>query len=155
VEQKKAEPEGTSMAESKAPPSEEKKVDKMALAKESPTAAAIPAQEIIVRTSDQEKALSELQGLVKEFGGEIVREEGHVLLASLPTASYPQFEKRLEEMTFPQKAEPAAPQHVAPRALRMSPRAKEEESAGKGKEPGRPVADQASRITVRILLIKE
>ena len=155
VEQKKAEPEGTSMAELKAPPSEEKKVDKMALAKESPTAAAIPAQEIIVRTSDQEKALSELQGLVKEFGGEIVREEGHVLLASLPTASYPQFEKRLEEMTFPQKAEPAAPQHVAPRALRMSPRAKEEESVGEGKESGRPMADQPSRIMVRILLIKE
>lgn len=155
VEQKEAEPEGTSMAELKAPPPEEKKVDKMALAKERPTAAAIPAQEIIVRTSDQEKALSELEGLVKEFGGEIVREEGHVLLASLPTASYPQFEKRLEGMTFPQKAEPATPQQVAPGALRMSPRAREEESAGKGKGPGRPLADQAGRITVRILLVKE
>jgi Putative zinc-finger len=157
VEQKKAEPEGTSTAELKAPPSEEKKVDKMVLAKEIPTAAAIPAQEIIVRTSDQEKAHSELQGLVKEFGGEIIREEGHVLLASLPTASYPEFEKRLEEMTSPRKAEPAAPQQVAPRALRISPGAKEEESVGKGKEEqmGRSMADQAGRITVRILLIKE
>jgi hypothetical protein len=155
VEQKKAEPEGTSMAESKAPPPQEKKVDKIALAKESPAAATIPAHEIIVRTSDQEKALSELQGLVKEFGGEIVREEGHILLASLPTASYPEFERRLEGMTFPQKAEPAAPQQVAPRALRTSPGGKEEESVGKGKELKRSAADQPSRITIRILLIKE
>ncbi len=155
VEQQKAEPEGTSMAESKAPPPQEKKMDKIALAKESPAAATIPAHEIIVRTSDQEKALSELQGLVKEFGGEIVREEGHILLASLPTASYPEFERRLERMTFPQKAEPAAPQQVAPRALRTSPGGKEEESVGKGKELKRSMADQPSRITIRILLIKE
>jgi hypothetical protein len=155
VEQQKAEPEGTSMAESKAPPPQEKKVDKIALAKESPAAAAIPAQEIIVRTSDQEKALSQLQGLVKQFGGEIVKEEENVLLASLPIASYPEFEKKLEEMTFPQKAEPAAPQQVAPRALRTSPGAKEEESVGKGKELKRSMADQPSRITIRILLIKE
>ena len=157
VEQKKAEPEGTSMAESKAPPPEEKKVDKMALAKESLTAAAIPAQEIIVRTLDQEKTFSELQGLVKEFGGKIIREEGHILLASLPAASYSEFEKKLEGMTSPQKAEPAAPQQVAPRALRISPRGKEKESVGKEKEKemGRPMADQAGRITVRILLIKE
>jgi hypothetical protein len=144
------------MAESKAPP-REKKEDKIALAKESPAASAAPAQEIIVRTSDQEKTLSELQSLVKEFGGEIVREEGHILLASLPTASYPEFEKRLEGMTSPQKAEPAAPQQVAPRALRTSPRAREEESLGKGKEKemGRAMAEQAGRIAVRILLIQE
>jgi len=155
VEQKKTEPEGTSAGELKVLPPEEKKVDKTALAKESRTAADIPAQEIIVRTSDQEKTFSELQSLVKEFGGEIVREEGHILLASLPTASYPEFEKRLEGMTSPQKAEPAAPQQVAPRALRTSPRAKEEESLGKGKEMGRAIAEQAGRIAVRILVVKE
>jgi hypothetical protein len=46
---------------------------------------------------------------------------------------------------------------VAPRALRISPGAKEEESVGKGKEKevGRPTADQAGHVTVRILLIKE
>jgi hypothetical protein len=95
--------------------------------------------------------------LVKEFGGEIVREEGHILLASLPSASYLEFEKRLEGMTSPQKAEPAAPQQVAPRALRTSPRAREEESLGKEKEKemGRAMAEQAGRIAVRILLIQE
>jgi len=159
VEQKRAEPEETSMAELKTPPPEEKKVDKMMVAKESPSPASIsiPVQEIALRTSDAGKSLSELRAMVKQFGGEIVKEEENVLLASLPTASYLEFEKKLEEMTSPQKAEPAAPQEVAPRALRMSPRAKEEESVGKGKEKEmrRPMADQAGRITVRILLIKE
>jgi hypothetical protein len=117
--------------------------------------AAKPSQEIILRVSDQEKAVSQLQGLVKQFGGEIVKEEENVLLASLPTASYAEFEKKLEGMTSPQKAEPAVPQQVDPKALRISPRAKEEESVGKGKGSGRPMADRPSRITVRILLIKE
>jgi len=157
VEQKKAEPGETSMAELKPPPPEEKRADRTMLAKESPSPASIsaPIQEIVLRTSDPEKSLSELQAMVKQFGGEIVKEEENVLLASLPTASYPEFEKKLEGMTSPHQAEPAAPKEVAPRALRISPRAKEEEFAGKGKEIGRSTADQASRITVRILVIKE
>lgn len=157
AEEEKAEPGETFRTESKIPPPQEQKDDKMALAKKSPATAAIGAHEIIVRTSDQVKTFSELQSLVKEFGGEVVREEGHILLASLPTASYPEFEKRLEAMTSPQKPEPAAPRQVAPRALRTFPRAKEEESLGQGKEKemGRPVAEQAGRIAVRILVVKE
>jgi hypothetical protein len=158
VEQKKAEPGRTSMAELKAPPPEQKKVDKMMLAEESPSPASIsiPVQEIALRTSDAGKSLSELQAMVRQFGGEIVEEKENVLLASLPTASYPEFERKLEGMASPQKAEPAAPQQVAPRTLRTSPRAKEEEeSVGKGKELRRSMADQAGRITVRILLIQE
>jgi len=139
------------------PPSEPEKIKKGVTLERRTSLAAKPTQEIVLRVSDQEKAVSQLQGLVEEFGGEIVREEGHTVLASLPTASYPEFEKRLEEMTSPQKAEPAAPQQVAPRALRMDSRAKEKESVGKGKEKevGRATADQAGRMTVRILLIKE
>jgi len=119
--------------------------------------AAKPPQEIILRVQDQEKAIAQLQGLVKEFGGEIARQEGYIVLASLPTASYPQFEKKLEGVASPKKAEPAAPQHVAPRASRISPSSTEEGSVGKGreKEMGGPMADQAGRITVRILLVKE
>lgn len=150
-------PQAKDTEKAESPPSEPGKIkERTTLARRAPVAAE-PSQEIILRVSDQEKALSELQGLVKEFGGEIIREEGHILLASLPTASYPLFEKRLEGMTFPQKAEPAAPQQVAPRALRISPRAKEEASVGRGKEKeiGRPMADQAGRVTVRILLFKE
>jgi len=146
-------PRTKEMEQEKTPLSEGKEIGKVAIH----SLAAKPSQVITLRVSDQEKAVSQLQGLVEECGGEIVREEGHILLASLPTASYPEFEKKLEGMTSPQKAEPAAPQQVAPRAFRISPRAKEKESVGKGKEKemGRPMADQAGRITVRILLIKE
>jgi hypothetical protein len=144
-------PRTKEMEQEKTPLSEGKEIGKVAIH----SLAAKPSQIITLRVSDQEKAVSQLQGLVEECGGEIVREEGHILLASLPAASYSEFEKKLEGMTSPQKAEPAAPQQVAPRALRISPRAKEKESVGKEKEMGRPMADQAGRITVRILLIKE
>ena len=146
-------PRTKEMEQEKTPLSEGKETGEVAIH----SLTAKPSQEIILRVSDQEKAVSQLQGLVEEFGGEMVREEGHIVLASLPTASYPQFEKKLEGMASPQKAEPAAPQQVAPRALKTSPRAKGEEYVGKGKEKEmrRPMADQAGRITVRILLIKE
>jgi hypothetical protein len=137
------------------PPSEPGKIKKGATLTRRAPVGAEPSREIILRVSDQEKAVFQLQGLVEEFGGKIIREEGHILLASLPSVSYSQFEKKLEGMTTPKKAEPAAPQQVAPRALKMDSRAKEEESAGKGKELRRSTADQPSCITIRILLIKE
>jgi hypothetical protein len=146
-------PRTKEMEQEKTPLSEGKEIEKVAI----PSLAAKPSQEIILKVQDQEKAISQLQGLVKEFGGEIARQEGYIVLASLPTASYPQFEKKLEGMASPQKAEPAAPQQVAPRASRISPSSTEEGSVGKGreKEMGGPMADQAGRITVRILLVKE
>jgi hypothetical protein len=164
-------PRTKEMEQEKTPLSEGKEIEKVAFPPTSepgkigngmtlegkPSVAAKPSQEIILRVSDQEKALFQLQGLVNEFGGEIVREEKHGLLASLPAASYPQFAKKLEGMTSPKKAEPASPQQVAPRASKMDSRAMEDKSAGKGKEKemGRPMADQEGRITVRILLVKE
>jgi hypothetical protein len=146
-------PRTKEMEQEKTPLSEGKEIEQEAIH----SLAAKPSQEIILRVSDQEKAVSQLQGLVKQFGGEAVKEEENLLLVSLPTASYPEFEKKLEGMTSPQKAEPASPQQVAPRASRISPRAKEGESVGKGKEKevGRPMADQPGRITVRILVVKE
>jgi hypothetical protein len=159
AEQKKAGPEGTSMAELKAPapPAEEKKVDKMVLAKESLTADALPSQEIIVRTSDEEKTFSQLHTLVKQFGGEIVMEKGNILLASLPATAFSEFRRGLEEISFPRKAEPAAPQKAAPRTLATSPREKEraEEVGGKKKELGRSADEQPGQVTVRIVLLKE
>jgi len=156
VEQKKAEREEKSIAELKAPPPEGKKADRTMLAKESPSPASLPGpiQEIVLRTPDPEKSLSELQAMVKQFGGEIVKEKENVLLASLPTGSLSEFKKELEERSFSKKAEAAAPQREAPRALKLSPKAKEV-GGGKEKEMGRPMTGQEGRITVRILVIKE
>ena len=154
----KAEAPQTKDAEkAESPPSEPGKIGKGVTLERGTSLAAKPPQEIILRVQDQEKAIAQLQGLVKEFGGEISRQEGDIVLAYLPTASYPQFEKKLEGMASPKKAEPAAPQQVAPRASKISPKSKEEESMGKVKEKemGRSMADQAGRITVRILVVKE
>ena len=154
----KAEAPQTKDAEkAESPPSEPGKIGKGVTLERGTSLAAKPPQEIILRVQDQEKAIAQLQGLVKEFGGEISRQEGDIVLAYLPTASYPQFEKKLEGMASPKKAEPAAPQQVAPRASKISPKSKEEESMGKMKEKemGRSMADQAGRITVRILVVKE
>jgi hypothetical protein len=118
------------------------------------TSISAPIQEIVLRTSDPGKSLSELQAMVKQFGGEIVKDEENVLLASLPTGSLSEFKKELEERSFSKGAEAAAPQREAPRALKLYPKAKEE-VGGKEKEMGRPMAGQEGRITVRILVIKK
>jgi hypothetical protein len=146
-------PRTKEMEQEKIPLREGKEIEKAAI----PALAAKPSHEIILRVQDQAKAVSQLQDLVKEFGGETARQEGYIVLASLPAASYPQFEKKLGGMASPQKAEPPAPRQVASRALRMSPSSKEEEPVGKGEEEeiGRPMADQSGCITVRILLVKE
>ena len=156
VEQKKAEPEGTSVAELKEPPTEEKKADRTMFAKESfsPASVSAPIREIVLRTSDPGKSLVELQAMVKQFGGEIVKKEENVLLASLPTGSLSELKKELEQRNISKRTEVAAPQREAPRALKLSPKAKEE-VVGKEKEMGRPMADQEGRITVRFVVIKE
>ena len=139
------------MGHEKAPLSEGKEIEKAAI----PSLAARPSQEIVLRVPDQERAIFQLQGLLKELGGEIARQEGYILFASLPTGSYTEFGKRLEGMVSPRKAEPAAPQQGAPSASRIPPRAKEEASVRKEKEMGRPMADRTGRITVRIVVVKE
>jgi hypothetical protein len=161
---KEVEQQKTSLSEGKdvekvdiSPPSQSGEIRERVTAERSVSLAVKPSQEIILRVADQEKAILQLQGLVKQFGGEIVKEEENVLLASLPTHSYAEFKKGLEGMVSLQKAEPASPQQVAPGALKMGSESKEEESAGKKKEKemGRPMADQIGRIAVRILLVEE
>ncbi len=114
-----------------------------------------PPQEFIVRISDQEKAISQLHEIVNRFGGEILKEEGNVLLASLPSASFAGFKKELEGMSSLKKAGPTALQKEAPRALSPSPSAREEKITEKEIQWAPSAADQASRITVQIRLLKE
>jgi Putative zinc-finger len=148
-------PQAKDAEKAESPTSKPGKIGKVVTSESSAFLTAKPSQEIILRVQDQEKAISQLQSLVKEFGGEIVRQEGYIVLAYLPTGSYWPFERKLEGMASPQKAEPAAPQQVAPRAPRISRGVKEEESVRKEREMGRPMADQAGRIAVRILVVKE
>jgi hypothetical protein len=156
VEQKRAEPEGTSATELKTPAPEERKAERTRFAREglSPASVSAPIQEIVLRTSDPERSFIELQAMVQQLGGEILKEEENVVLASLPAGSLPELKKEMEQRRISKKTEVAVPQREAPRALKLSPGA-EEEAERKKKEIGRPMADRPSRITVRFVVVKE
>lgn len=92
------------MAKAEAPRSEEKEREpegvgtvKMSIAKKA-------AREITLKISDREKAFGQIQELTKKMGGEIVIEDGDVLLASLPVSSYMEFEKELTKIGLPSSA---------------------------------------------------
>jgi hypothetical protein len=117
--------------------------------------AAKPPQEIVLRISNPEKVLSQLHGLVKQFGGEIIKEEGHILLASLPVASFAEFEKEIGGLSSSKKTEQVVTQKKATEGFRPSPGVKRREVEEKDKELARSRADRESHIAVRILLIQE
>jgi len=114
-----------------------------------------PPQEIILRTSNRERVISQIHELVKQFGGEIVKEEGNILLASLPVASLSEFKKELTGLSSPKKADKIISQKDAMESLGVASGVKKRESKEKGKEVAKPVEDSENRITVQILLLQE
>lgn len=114
--------------------------------------AATPPQEFILRISDREKALSQLQALIKQVGGEIMKEEGNTILASLPNASFSEFKKELAEMDALKKADQMPVQRQAIEDKEASLAVKRREAEEKGQEPPKPMTDRENRISVRILL---
>jgi hypothetical protein len=141
--------------EKKAPTSEPERMEKMPMAKEAAPLTAKPPREIILKTSDIEKGLSQVHELVQQFGGEIVTEEGNILLASLPITSFSEFEKELVGMSSSMKADKMIQQKDTMESLSFSAGAKRREVEGKDKESARPLADRESQITVRIRLLQE
>jgi hypothetical protein len=135
------------------PPAKAGKRAMQVIAEERAFLAAKPPQEIVLKIANREKALSQIRELVKHWGGEIVKEEGNIVLASVPTASFSEFRKEIEGMSSLKKAEPAAFRKEVPRDLSSSQRARKEEVAGK--ELVGPTADQASCMTVEIRLLQE
>jgi len=136
------------------PSPEQGKVQKGLVAKEKSVLASKPPQEIILRISDREKVIFQLHELVKQFGGEIVRAEDNMLLASLPTASISEFEKELGELSASAKADKAIAQKQAVGSLRAAPGVKREEVDERNRESARRVSDE-NRTVLRILLIQE
>jgi anti-sigma factor RsiW len=139
----------------KVPLSEPGKVAKVGVAERRAYFAAKPPQEIILRISDREKALSQLHKLIKQFGGEIVKEEGNILLASLPNASFPEFKKELAGVGSSKKADEMAPQKGTIEGKEAPIAANGREAEVKEKELPKPMTDQESRISFRILLVQE
>ncbi|HMK76224.1 MAG TPA: zf-HC2 domain-containing protein [Thermodesulfobacteriota bacterium] len=143
-------------ARKKVPSSEgPEKIENGPSAQEKLALASKPAQEIVLKISDREKAISELHKLVKQFGGEIVTTEGDKFLASLPTGSFPQFEKELARLSSSTEADEAIMRKPGTGSVRALQEAKKEVVEGKAKEPAKLVGDEDSRMIVRILLVQE
>ena len=142
-------------ARAQAPPPEPGKIEKGLVAKEKSFVGAKPPQEIILRISDREKVVSQLHELVQQFGGEIVASEGNKLLVSLPTGSFPEFEKELAGLSTSTKTDKITAKKQVVGSARAAPGGRREEPDEKSREPAESAMDQDSRTVVRILLIQE
>ena len=136
-------------------PAEVAKRAKQVIPKERAFLAAKPPQEIVLKITNREKALSQIRELVKQSGGEIVKEEGNIVLASLPTASFSQFEKELAGLDSLKKEDRMAPQREAVETKGAPLGIGLEEAEEKDKGTAKPTSDKEKRISLRILLVKE
>ena len=142
-------------ARTRVPSSEPEKVEKGLPAQEKLAMASKPPQEIVLRISDREKAISQLHELVKQFGGEIVTTEGNRFLASLPTGSFSEFKKELAELSAPIPADKAFAKKPDTGNSMAVEGAKKEEVDEKSKRPVKLANGEESRMIVRILLVQE
>ena len=130
------------------PSAEPERAGKGLVAKEKSVVALKPPQEIVLRISDREKVVSQLQELVKQFGGEVVATEGNVFVASLPAGSFSRFEKEVTELSSSSKQDKLIQENQAMGSPRVAPGARRDEAP-------KPAAGAEGRRTVRILLIQE
>jgi hypothetical protein len=99
-----------------------------------------PPREMILKVSDRDKAFSQLKELITQYGGETLREEENVLVASLPLHSFPEFEKEARELSSLAGADKSILPHV---------------SEEKAREAAPPSPSKEGSLTVRILLQSE
>ena len=114
-----------------------------------------PPQEIVLKISDRDKAISQLRELVKQFKGEIVTTEGNRFLASLPASSFSEFEKELVGVSSTGQTDKGMTRKHATGSLRARQEVKKEAMEGKSRETAKLATDEESRIVVRILLVQE
>jgi hypothetical protein len=113
-----------------------------------------PSEEIILKSDDSKKRVSDIQELVKQFRGEILNLEGNNLLVSLPDTSLQEFKRQLEG------ARPSVQKQALPlREGRVGPAAeggsKRRGTGEKDKETLRSDDGKEGRIIIRIVLIEE
>ncbi len=130
-------------------PSERKKIE----------AASIPPvklpQEIVLRTSDRQKTLTQLDGLLQQFGGKIVTTEGNTFFASLPEATFSEFEKELLGLSSPDKRDKRVQEKDIAESYGVLSGARRIEGEEKTKKPSNLVTEKESHIAIRILLLQE
>ncbi len=138
-----------------APSPKTKKMPTEGFAPPQPSLAAKPLREIILKISDREKALLQLDELVRQLGGEIVKIEGNTLLASVPIASIPEFKKELGGLSSTGKEDKMLSQKDTLKRFSAPAGVKKGEVQEKGQGPLRSDADRVNSIMIRILLLPE
>jgi len=143
------------MVKAEPPLLKEKKMEKEWVEKDKASLAARPPQELTLKTSDREKTLIQIQELIKKFGGEVLKEEGNTLLASLPVFTYSEFEKGLIEMSSFTKADKIMSQKDVKEGFGLPAGARRREAEEKVKKPVRSTIEKEDHMTIRIILIQE
>lgn len=111
------------------------------------------AHEITLKIKDRERASLQVEELAKQLGGEVVREEGDLLVASLPASSLGPFEKGLARVGILPVASKSAGQQDLKKDLRA---AGETKSKGiEEKVSVRPMSSREDTVSIRIRLIPE
>jgi anti-sigma factor RsiW len=117
--------------------------------------AAKPPQEILLRISDREKTLNQLYELLQQFGGKIITTEGNIFLASLPKATFSEFEKELLGLGSPEKTDKMMVKKNGMERLDVPEGAKQRALEMKGKAAAAPETERQDYLLVRILLVEE
>jgi hypothetical protein len=142
-------------ARGKAPLPEPGKIEEGLAAQEKSVVAPKPPQEIVLKISDRDKAISQLRELVKQFKGEIVTIEGNRFLASLPASSFSEFERELAGVSSTGQTDKGMTRRHAAGSLSALRQVEKEAIEEKSKETAKRATDEESRIAVRILLVQE
>ncbi len=112
-------------------------------------------REITLKISDRERAIFQVQELARQLGGEVAREDGDVLLASLPASNYAEFEKELIRVGSSPEVLKLMAQKERKDDLKFAAGAVSKESEEKGKELSSPMSLQEETVSIRIHLIPE
>jgi len=142
-------------ARANVPAAEPGKIEEELAVREKTLVASKSPQQIILRISDRKKAISRLNELVKQFGGDVVTTKEDMFLASLPTSTFSEFEKELAGFSSSAKADRLIEKKDAVGSLRLAEGAKKEEGDEKRKGSAMLAADTGGRTIVRILLVEE
>ncbi len=113
-----------------------------------------PSQEFVLKITDQEKTVSHVREIVKQFGGETLDRETNRLLVSLPNSSLAEFRKELEKVSSLSKTQQQETSRAAEGALAPSA-GKGREAEEKNKKSGLPEASKDGQTLIRIVLIEE
>jgi hypothetical protein len=125
------------------------------MAKESASIPIKTPQEIFLRVSNRKNVLYQLHQLIKQYGGELVKEERNILWASLPAGSFREFEKELSGMGLSDKEDKRAEEKQTTKRLNDTVEGMSKEVKEEGKASVTSKDDGKRDIAIRIILLEE